>query len=141
MKFDVKILHHHVKNWFETYNEKSFHYVIDWFRKLQINVKCEKNETIVDDVKISYFIVKRDNDRKIISVHDIDFFDVAIDDVNVDKIENFIDVVDDELNDEIIDSIVTKNEIDFFSITNFLRFLLCFVRTCSCNLMLKMSTK
>ena len=97
---------------------------------------CDENEKI----KKSYFIVERDRrddvsnffDREITSVHDIDFFDVVnivtyeIIDVNkTDKI-NEVNKIKDETND-VANAIVTEIVVNFFA---------CFVRTCSCNLML-----
>lgn len=62
----------------------------------------------------------------------------AIDKVNVDKTNNFIDNVVDEKN-EITNTIMIKNkksEVINTIVVNFFDFLLCFVRICLCNLML-----
>ena len=100
-------------------------------------------------------------DRKVVFVQNIEIFDVANDvtnEINVDKTNDFIEIINDEKSDEVVDAIDVKNEknekvnstvvkdekdekneknekdeknnaknFDFFA---------CFVRTCSCNLML-----
>ena len=89
----------------------------------RVDDNCDENEK----VKKSYLIVNRDKrddfddviDRETISAQNIDFFDVACDVIDVkDKIN--------EIN-EVNNAVVTKMIENFFA---------CFVRTCSCNLML-----
>ena len=89
----------------------------------KVDDKYEKN----DEIKKSYLIVKRDKredfvdvfDREITSIYDIEFFDVVVCNAN-DANEKTNE------KNEVINAIVT-NDFDFFT---------CFVRTCSCNLML-----
>ena len=68
------------------------------FWDCKIDAKCEKDEKVNEEVKISYFVVKRDKrenvvidfDREAISVQNIDFFDVEAD---------VVDEVIDEINE------------------------------------------
>ena len=84
-----------------------------------------------------YFIIERDKrenvksdfDRKITLIQNIDFRNVVINDININKTNNFIDK-----NNKVTNTIVTKNEKNLF--LNFFDFFVCFVRICSCKLIL-----
>ena len=104
---------------------------------LLIEFDCCTNDNNCDEdeeIKKSYFIVKRDKredvstffDREITSVHDIDFLNI----VNVVTCDVVAVDMTNEINEKINDvnnAIVAEIAEDFFA---------CFVRTCSCNLML-----
>ena len=94
------------------------------FWNCKIDVKCEKNEKVNKEVKISYFVIKRDRrenvvvdfDRETISTQNIDFFDVEVDVINevIDEIDeiNNVNIAIDVWSNNVDVKDVNENKVD-----------------------------